>query len=770
MKHEVAVFGPFRFDLSSCELTKHGLKLSLEDQPAQVLRILIEHADVVVSREELRNLLWPNGIHVDYEHGVNKSINKVRTVLGDNSAAPRFISTLRGRGYRFIGPVDLCPAVEPGKQHGQAPQNGKRPLEPLMSAWQHKRQVLLALSTLAAAVAVMAGAVLVRHWSSGRALPFDARDWVLVAGFENHTGEPLFDGTLQYALERELSNSRFVNVVPRERVEDVLRLMKRPLDTSIDTVLAREICLRDGGIRALLTGRAEKLGATYVFSARLIEPRHGTVARGAEEQAEGQGKVWPAVGKLSNWARRMLGEELASIEQSDLQLEKVTTPSLRALQLYSEGLRGNPEQFLRQAIVEDPNFAMAHMMLSCVFWNSMGQEDWKPEAQRALQLSSDAPERERLFIQAGYHHHLGNWEKAAETYEALLRLYPDDHLARGNLGNTYMELGRSPEVLLNYGRGHASDYDAVVKAAVYRATIEQDLAGARRYIKQARQIEKPAADAREVKFFPVHEYWLRDDPASGLRELSRIMDSLDQTGQSEYAESAGEFYLSFGRLQTAKAWFQKVTDSIEKPKKLALAAYAGDDQRSEKLYLAAFRSALERGDGPGALGPILQARMGPGVELDQLVLPVRRSEASTHPFVSTTTLLVEGEYALAQGHSTEAISLLRQAADWNRQIGSPWYFAAAESLANALERHAESDKALRVLEQASRDRFRNFPVDYCPYGIFWIRIQARLAQLYHQTGRPEDARKIEDQLGKLLAYADPDYPILKTARHCTNRP
>jgi DNA-binding winged helix-turn-helix (wHTH) protein len=106
-QNRVAVFGSFRFDLSSGELLKHGLKLQLEDQPAQVLRFLIEQADVVVSREELRKLLWPNGVHLDFEHGLNKSINKLRTVLGDNPDAPLFIATLRGHGYRFIGPVEI---------------------------------------------------------------------------------------------------------------------------------------------------------------------------------------------------------------------------------------------------------------------------------------------------------------------------------------------------------------------------------------------------------------------------------------------------------------------------------------------------------------------------------------------------------------------------------------------------------------------------------------------------------------------------------------
>jgi len=88
-----------------------------------------------------------------------------------------------------------------------------------------------------------------------RTLPFQERDWVLLEGFENRTGETLFDGTLRAALERELSNSEFINVAPRERVEDALRLMRRPPDATLNAAQAREVCLRDGGIRALVTGR-----------------------------------------------------------------------------------------------------------------------------------------------------------------------------------------------------------------------------------------------------------------------------------------------------------------------------------------------------------------------------------------------------------------------------------------------------------------------------------------------------------------------------------
>ena len=83
-----------------------------------------------------------------------------------------------------------------------------------------------------------------------QALAIDELDWVLISRFENRTGEPLFDGTLEYALERELSNSPQFRAVPRERIQDALHLMQKPFDSTVDSHLGREICLRDGDIGA----------------------------------------------------------------------------------------------------------------------------------------------------------------------------------------------------------------------------------------------------------------------------------------------------------------------------------------------------------------------------------------------------------------------------------------------------------------------------------------------------------------------------------------
>jgi DNA-binding winged helix-turn-helix (wHTH) protein len=101
----VARFGVFELDLSAGELRKSGAKLRLQEQPFQVLALLLERAGEVVTREELRQKLWPSDTFVDFDHSLNTAINKVREVLGDSASSPRYVETLARRGYRFIAPV-----------------------------------------------------------------------------------------------------------------------------------------------------------------------------------------------------------------------------------------------------------------------------------------------------------------------------------------------------------------------------------------------------------------------------------------------------------------------------------------------------------------------------------------------------------------------------------------------------------------------------------------------------------------------------------------
>jgi len=102
---KIARFGVFELDLTAGELRKNGRKLHLQEQPFQILALLLERAGDVVTREELRQKLWPADTFVDFDHGLNTAVNKLREALGDSASSPRFIETLARRGYRFIAPV-----------------------------------------------------------------------------------------------------------------------------------------------------------------------------------------------------------------------------------------------------------------------------------------------------------------------------------------------------------------------------------------------------------------------------------------------------------------------------------------------------------------------------------------------------------------------------------------------------------------------------------------------------------------------------------------
>src|SRR5579863_9702890 len=118
-------FGVFEIDIPAGELRKHGLRIRLQEQPFQVLAILLEHAGKVVTREELQKKLWPADTFVDFDHGLNKAINKIRDALGDSAESPRFVETVARRGYRFLAEVK---AVESDAALVPEPANEEPPL------------------------------------------------------------------------------------------------------------------------------------------------------------------------------------------------------------------------------------------------------------------------------------------------------------------------------------------------------------------------------------------------------------------------------------------------------------------------------------------------------------------------------------------------------------------------------------------------------------------------------------------------------------------
>jgi cholera toxin transcriptional activator len=117
-------FGAFEADAATGELRRQGIRIKLNAQPFQVLVMLLERPGQLLSREEISRELWPEGTFVDYEHGVNSAVNRIREALGDTAGNPRFIETLARRGYRFVAPVErIGPSENPAPSLADFPSS-----------------------------------------------------------------------------------------------------------------------------------------------------------------------------------------------------------------------------------------------------------------------------------------------------------------------------------------------------------------------------------------------------------------------------------------------------------------------------------------------------------------------------------------------------------------------------------------------------------------------------------------------------------------------
>src|SRR3954467_5473657 len=104
-------FGQFEMDESTGELCKDGIKVRLQEQPFQILQMLLEHPGQVVTRDDLRKRVWPSDTFVDFDHGINNAVKRLREALGDTAETPRFVETLPRRGYRFIANLEPAGVV-----------------------------------------------------------------------------------------------------------------------------------------------------------------------------------------------------------------------------------------------------------------------------------------------------------------------------------------------------------------------------------------------------------------------------------------------------------------------------------------------------------------------------------------------------------------------------------------------------------------------------------------------------------------------------------
>jgi tetratricopeptide (TPR) repeat protein len=302
-------------------------------------------------------------------------------------------------------------------------------------------------AALAAAIVVLV--IGSSFFGSGGSATLSERDTIVLADFENTTGEPVFDGTLKVALAVALEQSPFLKVFPDERARDTLRLMERSPDEPITRSVAREIAQREQ-LKALLAGSIVRLGRNYVIGLEAINAQTGDVMAREQAEASTREEVLSSMGNAISRLRQRLGESLASVQKFDVPLPRATTASLDALHAYSLALyegRAVPRleaiPHLKRAIEIDPTFAMAHALLSAVYANT-GQSSLAPEfAKKAFDLRDRVSDRERFFISWRYYRDASQaWDKALELARSWTATYPREAFAFNSLGVALIRMGQ----------------------------------------------------------------------------------------------------------------------------------------------------------------------------------------------------------------------------------------------------------------------------------------------------------------------------------------
>src|SRR5271168_2802163 len=260
-------FGVFELDLRAGELRKYGLKVRLQEQPFQILAMLVEHAGEVVTREELQRKLWPADTFVDFDHGLNKAINKIREALGDSAESPRFIETVTRRGYRFLADVKIVDAAAArGQEVGAgtgAPVGAVGPAAAVEEAALPRfRPVPLAWKICAVALLVLiAGFVIWKLRRGGGGTPVIRSLAVLpLESLSNDASQDYFADGMTDELISDLGQISALRVISRTSVMSY-KHARKPLPE-----IAREL-----NVDAVVEGTVLRSGDRVRISAQLIE-------------------------------------------------------------------------------------------------------------------------------------------------------------------------------------------------------------------------------------------------------------------------------------------------------------------------------------------------------------------------------------------------------------------------------------------------------------------------------------------------------------------
>jgi TolB-like protein/DNA-binding winged helix-turn-helix (wHTH) protein/Flp pilus assembly protein TadD len=553
-------FAVFEVDLRAGELTKRGLRIRLQEQPFQVLAMLLEKPGELVTREELREKIWGQTV-VDFDHGLNKAINKIREALGDSAENPRFVETVARRGYRFL--ADLTPVAadtdrQPGrKSEGIVPPADSHRVEPVGKSMAPKRprRTHVWIGFGFGLVLLLTAALSWILYSQSQSSPKIHSLAVLpLESLSGDASQDYFADGMTDALITDLAQISALRVISRTSAM-TYKHVRKPLPE-----IAREL-----NVEAVVEGTVSRSGERVRITAQLIQvpdERH-LWAQSFE------GDLKDTLGLQNSVARAIAGQIKVTLngqEKAELNQSKTVNPEafeayLNGRYLWNKRTREGlvkATNYFHRAIDADPDYAAAYSGLADAYalsgdweYGILSPQDAFPKAKaaatKALALDDNLSEAHTslAFILDLYD---WNWESAEKEYKRALALNPGYATAHQWYAAHLMVMGRNDEAIAELRKAESLD----PLSPIISADLADMLCVAHLYDESLQQSQKTL---EMHPYFAVAHYQLgqalvqKQRMDEGIAEFRRAIEL--SGGNTTFESNLANAYAASGRKEEA---------------------------------------------------------------------------------------------------------------------------------------------------------------------------------------------------------------------------
>jgi tetratricopeptide (TPR) repeat protein len=585
---------------------------------------------------------------------------------------------------------------------------------------------------------------------------------VVVSDFTNSTGDPAFDHTLSQALEIDLAQSPFLNLLPRSSVRETLIQMQRQPDEALTPELAREVCERSNA-QAVLHGTIASFGSKYLLTLTAESCVSGKRVAASKAEAGTKEQVLSALDAAASHVRRQLGESAASLVRFEAPIAEATTSSLEALHAYTQALESSDrgdiaaeQTLLERAISLDPNFASAYRGLSNSYYNRRDFVQAASLIKRAYDLRAHTTERERLAIEIAYNKHgIWDFEAAIASMQLYNQIYPNNAANWFSLSNMHSALG---------------EYSQAIEAGEHAYRLAPHSGTGAEILSRAYRQANRFADAKRVAQAAIAEGKDLWGLHSTLFQIAFAEhDAAAMKAENEWGFTHQQLSLSLGNLGFAAASEGKLReagDDFFRARQEAIRHGDNDFADGALLWLAPI--LFELGDLRGAEACLKQMKGDEGdpgtvaffkAELGDMA-PAQRLVAKIGSSGTKSTLslyfdlpMLRALLALKAHKPAEAVKEISPARKYQmRDYGVPYQRARMEAAAGMLDA-AAADYRLILANPGIGPIWPDYTLSHL-----------RLARVLALEKKTIEARQQYRELFDAWKNADPGLPLLQAAR------